>query len=938
MEKLIEKFRNYTKYQNMTDKAIILQEFKNIPQHLLGRLDIYTYEYQKIYSELIDYHNPFVPIFEQGVHSESIMDIVISPSKSIFITLGSDKQLKIWHFNHKKGVFICKQNHKFQRNPLSISLHPFAFQCAIGFKEEMKCFFLLQDGLRQAFHTQLKECRAIQFSEMGHLLAVGNYNQICIYNPYTYDLLFTLNGHSGCVKEIKWNENDSIIQSVCSNGMFFVWDYFSHQPYLTKNQSHSINFNKGYEKIQYTCMEYDYVYDLLVGTTQDKKLKIFGDKGQNLIYENETNPYIFTQVQIMFDVNVILFGTNAGGIRMYLWPFDFSLNIQEYSEIAVHQNSVTNLRPTVDQNFLISGSNDGSIYISKMREFIDGHEIQFNQKYFQQQLIEEEQLKQQEIERLKNKETTTKSYIIVQNQIEKERNLHKGLEKNAKNKKKRRNLENIYYLNKVAMNCFTSEEFLTDQIKELEFRIQNLVHDIEEEKDKLNQGCNSKLDNLKIDMNSKYKFQKDHDESEINQISTLYAKQNDKYQELAELEKEKEKIIQEEEINLQNNQKLYIKQLEAMKLDEKKFEEAKDQQKDLTQKEEIIKNKEQEIQKYREINVHLQNYRKVFDYKVQGLQDQRMPLNDHLNNVEGKNSIENIIKKNQELGSFLNEEEVQKLIKNTHPGENEQEIQALLEKRDNLSKKITQMNKINTQQETDKLQTLNRVQDQNTQLLMECNILRMEKKNLQEKIAQINKSQEEVDQQIQEYEKQLKIYKLFQNNKNQNNIDFEAFAADLDQFLMKNKNNKLTQNSSRKRSVSPSRPFYLTQFQQYKIVNQRSGSAGIDKKIKEKANPVFLTEIMKDIKEKNTRLNQDDQNSMNNSKYIGLPQDEKSKLKLNTNDENLKGKLTVLGSPKSIIQHQLYNSSPRNRLKLTKQKTNQSQISNQDDQVKSKQQ
>lgn len=41
---------------------------------------------------------------------------------------------------------------------------------------------------------------------------------------------------------------------------------------------------------------------------------------------------------------------------MYLWPFDFSLNIQEHSETAIHQESLIIIQPTPDLNFLLTGS------------------------------------------------------------------------------------------------------------------------------------------------------------------------------------------------------------------------------------------------------------------------------------------------------------------------------------------------------------------------------------------------------------------------------------------------------------------------------------------------------------------------------------------------------------------------------------------------------
>lgn len=40
----------------------------------------------------------------------------------------------------------------------------------------------------------------------------------------------------------------------------------------------------------FTALEYDHIYDLLITTCYDKKIKIFGDKGSNLIYEHDTSP------------------------------------------------------------------------------------------------------------------------------------------------------------------------------------------------------------------------------------------------------------------------------------------------------------------------------------------------------------------------------------------------------------------------------------------------------------------------------------------------------------------------------------------------------------------------------------------------------------------------------------------------------------------------
>jgi len=35
-------------------------------------------------------------------------------------------------------------------------------------------------------------------------------------------------------------------------------------------------------------------------------------------------------------MKVVLLGTKMGSVRMYLWPFDMSLKVQDYFEIGVH--------------------------------------------------------------------------------------------------------------------------------------------------------------------------------------------------------------------------------------------------------------------------------------------------------------------------------------------------------------------------------------------------------------------------------------------------------------------------------------------------------------------------------------------------------------------------------------------------------------------------
>lgn len=54
----------------------------------------------------------------------------------------------------------------------------------------------------------------------------------------------------------------------------------------------------------------------------------------------------------------------------------------------------------------------------------------------------------------------------------------------------------------------------------------------------------------------------------------------------------------------------------------------------LQEKEEIINQREQQIKDFRSKNIHLQNFQKVYDYRVTTLKEERQPLKDHLTNME----------------------------------------------------------------------------------------------------------------------------------------------------------------------------------------------------------------------------------------------------------------------------------------------------------------
>jgi WD40 repeat protein len=79
-------------------------------------------------------------------------------------------------------------------------------------------------------------------------------------------------------------------------------------------------------------------------------------------------PLTVTCIRLVRLKESLFMGMSNGTIRMYLWPFtNFSIQQQEYVEIALHQFSVCQMNITPDLTFLVSGSEDGSVFITRLR-------------------------------------------------------------------------------------------------------------------------------------------------------------------------------------------------------------------------------------------------------------------------------------------------------------------------------------------------------------------------------------------------------------------------------------------------------------------------------------------------------------------------------------------------------------------------------------------
>ena len=127
---------------------------------------------------------------------------------------------------------------------------------------------------------------------------------------------------------------------------------------------------------------YDEEYDVLCYATSDGILTLMTTSGGS-------KPYLkipaieeaeITSLWLAKNLQVLFAGTNQGSIRVYLWPIIVSKlapdEEPEYAEFWIHATKITSLEVTYDKRFLISTSEDGSVFFLKIYEFYNG--VDFN--------------------------------------------------------------------------------------------------------------------------------------------------------------------------------------------------------------------------------------------------------------------------------------------------------------------------------------------------------------------------------------------------------------------------------------------------------------------------------------------------------------------------------------------------------------------------------
>lgn len=118
---------------------------------------------------------------------------------------------------------------------------------------------------------------------------------------------------------------------------------------------------------------YDPVFDIMVMSFEDNEVKFYREHGEMEFAIMWTYPFIVTKIMIVNELGTAFMGTSTGKIRAYQWPFtDMTKFNRSFTEMQLHRAPITQIKIVHDFSYLITGAEDGTVFISKITAFSDG--------------------------------------------------------------------------------------------------------------------------------------------------------------------------------------------------------------------------------------------------------------------------------------------------------------------------------------------------------------------------------------------------------------------------------------------------------------------------------------------------------------------------------------------------------------------------------------
>ncbi|KAK2860815.1 hypothetical protein Q7C36_004981 [Tachysurus vachellii] len=282
-------------------------------------------------------------------HSGIITGLSVCVRKPLVATCSMDHSIRIW--NYETGVLELYK--EFQEESYSVALHPSGLFVLVGFSDKLRLMNLLIDDIRTFKEFTVRCCRECVFSHGGHMFAAVNGNVIHLYSTTTFDNILNLKGHSGKVRSVVWSSDDSRVVSCGMDGAVYEWNALSGQ-----RESESV-----LKSCSYTSVAFSHNTRSTLAVGNDCTLKEIQD--YKVLREVASDDVIYTAIVMTRSGRALFTGTSSGTIRAIKYPL---LLQKDWTEYQAHCAPITKMVITFDDQFLLSASEDGCIFIFKITE------------------------------------------------------------------------------------------------------------------------------------------------------------------------------------------------------------------------------------------------------------------------------------------------------------------------------------------------------------------------------------------------------------------------------------------------------------------------------------------------------------------------------------------------------------------------------------------
>ncbi|KAM9362159.1 cilia- and flagella-associated protein 57 [Symphorus nematophorus] len=293
-----------------------------------------------------DAHGHF-EFLSQSFHSKSVTGLSICIRKPLVATSSLDHSVRIWNYETK----VLELYKEFQEEAYSVALHPTGLFILVGFSDKLRLMNLLIDDIRPFKEFTVRGCRECAFSHGGHMFAAVNGNVIHIYSVTSFENILNLKGHSGKIRGIEWNLDDSRLVSCGMDGAVYEWN-----TQTGKRESESVLKSCSYTDVAFSS---DYKTILAVGT--DLTLKEIQDC--QVLREVPADEVAHTAMAVSHSGRVVFTGTSSGTIRAIKYPLPIQ---KEWFMYQAHCGPVTKMAITFDDQFLLTVSEDGCLLMWKI--------------------------------------------------------------------------------------------------------------------------------------------------------------------------------------------------------------------------------------------------------------------------------------------------------------------------------------------------------------------------------------------------------------------------------------------------------------------------------------------------------------------------------------------------------------------------------------------